>query len=84
MWDANIQIMMTEVTRLALGLLIALFHKPLADFIVKQDRALELLARSRGVSLPQTPAQETARNLYFGIGIFVAMYELIRIWMLMH
>lgn len=80
----TMQIMMTEVTRLALGLLIALFHKPLSDYIVEQDRALVALARNRGVTLPQAPPQETARNLYFGLGIFIAMYEIVRIWMLMH
>jgi hypothetical protein len=80
---ATMQLMMIEVTRLVLGLLIAGFHKPLADFIIEQDRALVVLAQSRGLSLPKAPTQETARNLYFGIGIFVAMYELVRIWMLM-
>ena len=76
--------MMTEVTRLVLGLLIAMFHKQVADYIVEQDRALVAMARNRGVSLPQAPTKEFARNLYFCIGIFVAMYELARIWMMMH
>lgn len=80
----SITLMLTEITRLALGLLIALFHKPLADYIVAQDTALVSIARQRGVSLPEAPTQETGRNLYFCIGIFVATYELFRIWMMTH
>lgn len=74
--------MTLEFTRLLLGLLIALFHKPLADFITDQDRALVAMFRQRGVTLPGAMERETARNLYFGVGIVVAMYELARIWML--
>ena len=80
----SIEVMLTEITRLALGLLIALFHKPLADYIVAQDTALVSLARQRGFNLPEAPTQETAHNLYFCVGIFVASYELLRIWMMTH
>ena len=73
-----------EVTRLALGLLIALFHKPLADYITKQDAQLVSLFRSRGVNVPDTMRQTTARNLYFAMGILVAMVELARIWSITH
>jgi hypothetical protein len=74
--------MLLEVTRLALGLMIAIFHRPLADWILEQDRQLVLMARSRGVPLPAAPTTETARTLYFCIGIFVAIYEILRIWVL--
>jgi predicted type IV restriction endonuclease len=73
-----------EVTRLALGLLIALFHKPLADFIVEQDSQLVAMFRRRGVSMPDTLRRDTARNLYFAMGIIVAMVELARIWTIIH
>lgn len=80
----NVEVMITEITRLALGLLIAFFHKPLSDYIVAKDTALVELARDRGVNLPEAPPQETARNLYFCTGIFVASYELFRIWTMTH
>ncbi len=80
----SIAVMLTEITRLALGLLISLFHKPLSDYIVAQDQALVVLARQRGVNLPEAPKQETVRNLYFCVGIFVASYELFRIWTMIH
>ena len=76
--------MLIEITRLALGLLIALFHRPLADFMLQQERALVVMFRQRGVPYPATPTMETTRNVYFGIGIALAMYEIVRIWMLLH
>ncbi len=82
--DGSIQFMLVEITRLMVGLLIAMFHRPLADFILEQERQLVTVARSRGVPLPPAPTTETGRNLYFCMGIFVAMYELLRIWFLLH
>jgi hypothetical protein len=76
--------MYVELTRLMLGLLIALFHRPLADFMLRQERSLVVMFRQRGVPYPATPTTETTRNVYFGIGIGLAMYELVRIWMLLH
>lgn len=76
--------MVAEISRLMLGLLIALFHRPLADFMLHQERALVVIFRQRGVPYPATPTTETTRNVYFGIGILLAMFELVRIWMLLH
>lgn len=76
--------MLAEISRLVLGLLIALFHQPLADFMLRQERVLVVMFRQRGVPYPATPTTATARNVYFGIGILLAMYELVRIWMLLH
>lgn len=73
-----------EFTKLAVGLLVALFHQPLADFILEQDRAFVAVARRRGLPLPSTPSSKTGRNFYFAVGIFIAVYELLRIWMLLH
>jgi hypothetical protein len=74
--------MILEFARLAFGLLVALFHQPLADFITAQDRVLVAAARSRGLPLPEVPSARICRNLYFSIGIFVSLYELLRIWIL--
>ncbi len=73
---------MVEISRLVLGLLIAFFHRPLADFIGDQDRQLVTLFRRRGVEVPDTMQRETAHNLFFFMGIIVAMVELARIWLL--
>ncbi len=76
--------MLAEISRLLLGLLIALFHRPLADFMLQQERALVVMFRQRGVPYPATPTTETTRNVYFGIGILLAMFEIVRIWMMLH
>lgn len=72
--------MAIEIARLCLGLLIIAFHKRIADFITKRERSLVLTLRSRGMPLPAALTTQTARNLYFGIGIFVVIVEWLRIY----
>ncbi|HET9363994.1 MAG TPA: hypothetical protein VFP71_03305 [Candidatus Angelobacter sp.] len=72
--------MVVEITRLLLGVLIAVFHRPLASKIMQQERALDGYFRSRGVYLPAPPTDDTAQNLYFIIGIFICLVEAGRIW----
>ncbi len=75
---------MLEITRLVLGLLIALVHKPLADFITEQDAQLVALFRQRGVTLPASLGRDTSRNLFFAMGILVAAIQLVRLYLLIH
>ncbi|HET8890495.1 MAG TPA: hypothetical protein VFQ41_16450 [Candidatus Angelobacter sp.] len=72
--------MIVEITRLLLGVMIAVFHRPLANMIMQQERALDGYFRSRGVQLPAPPSDATAQNLYFIIGIFISLIEAGRIW----
>ena len=76
--------MLVEAIRLALGLAIALFHRPLADFVLQHERALVIAARQRGFPLPATPTTETTRNIYFCLGICLAVFEMLRIWSMLH
>jgi hypothetical protein len=73
--------MVVEVTRLLLGVLIAIFHKPLASLIMEQERALDTFFRRRGVNFPAPPSDSTAQTLYFFIGIFICLLEAGKIWM---
>jgi hypothetical protein len=73
--------MIVEITRLLLGVMIAIFHRPLASMIMQHERALDGYFRSRGVELPAPPSDATAQNLYFVIGIFIALVEAARIWL---
>ena len=73
--------MIVEITRLLLGVMIAIFHRPLASMIMQHERALDGYFRSRGVELPALPSDATAQNLYFVIGIFIALVEAARIWL---
>jgi hypothetical protein len=78
------QDMLIEVTRLLFGILLLGFHRPVADFVVQQERILVGLLRERGLTFPAAPTLETGRNIYFGIGMFVVLYELARIWLMLH
>jgi hypothetical protein len=80
----SIPLMMVEVARLLLGLLIACFHQQIADFMLVQERALVIAFRQRGFPLPAAPTTETGRTIYFAIGILLALYEICRIWALLH
>ena len=75
--------MFLEFTKLALGLAIMLFHRPLADYVMEHERALVVMMRQRGVPFPPALSTETARNVYFGLGAFVALFEVVRIWLLL-
>jgi hypothetical protein len=72
--------MVVEITRLLLGVLIAIFHRPLAAKIMAQERALDGYFRRRGISLPAPPSDTVAQNLYFGIGIFICLLEAGKLW----
>lgn len=71
---------MVEITRLLLGVLIALFHRPIANKMMQQERAIDAYFRQRGISLPTPPSDATAQTLYFLIGIFICLVEAGRIW----
>ena len=80
----SIPLMTVEIARLLLGLLIACFHRQIADFMLVQERALVIAFRQRGLPVPAAPTTETARTIYFAIGILLSLYEICRIWMLLH
>jgi hypothetical protein len=73
-----------EIARLLLGLMIAACHRQIADFIMERERSLVLAFRERGLPLPAAMGTETARNLYFGVGIFIVLTELLRIYQVVH
>ena len=76
--------MAVDIARLLLGVLIALFHRPLANKIMQHERALDGYFRSRGIYLPAPPSDATAQTLYFTIGIFICLIEAGRIWFSMN
>jgi hypothetical protein len=76
--------MLVEITRLLFGILLLGFHRQVADFIVPHERILVGLLRERGLTFPSAPSTETAHNIYFGIGMFVVLYEFARIWLMLH
>ncbi len=72
--------MSLEIARLFMGLLIAALHRPIADFIFEREHSLVLAFRERGMPLPAVPKADTVRTIYFSIGIFMAIVEMLRIY----
>ena len=81
---ASIQFVLMEFSKLAVGLLIALFHKQIAEFILFYERGLVVLFRQRGLMVPDVVTTQLAYNVYFVLGIFTATYQMFRIWTLIH
>ena len=80
--DLSISAMWMEFARLLLGLTVAALHRPIADFILEQERQLVFILRQRGLMVPAAPTRNTAHNLYFGMGMAIALIEVTRIFML--
>ena len=70
-----------DITRLVIGLAIAFFHRPIADFMLEQETSLVVLFRQRGLVVPSVPRRSTVHTLYFLTGIGIALFEVIRIWL---
>lgn len=63
-----------------MGLMLAAFHRPVADFILEQDRTLTALVRRGGVNLPTGFSAETSRTIFFTLGILIALAQMARIY----
>ena len=79
----TIPFMVSELLRLMLGFLIAAFHRPIADWVMKHERVLVVAFRQRGLAAPIL-SEDAARNIYFGLGIFIILFEMARIWGITH
>lgn len=72
--------MSLEIARLFFGLLLAALHRPIADFIFEREHSLVLASRQRGIPLPAVPKSETLRTIYFSIGIFIVVVQMLRLY----
>lgn len=72
--------MLLEFWRLGFGLLLVVFHREIADFMLRQEESLVAMFRSRGMPLPLL-SRETCRNVYFLLGTSIALLEMLRIWL---
>jgi len=75
--------MIFELVRLLLGFLIAAFHRPIADYIMERERVLVIAFRQRGIPAPMLTT-ESARTVYFALGILIVLLEMGRIWAMSH
>lgn len=72
--------MIVDIARLLFGLLVMLFHRPLANFIMAREHALDRVLRARGVRFPEPPGENMAHNIYFGLGVFICVISIARLW----
>jgi hypothetical protein len=70
-----------DFAHLALGLVVALFHRPIANFIMDREHALDGFFRRHGVHFPEPPSQATLHNIYFGLGLFISLFSIAHIWL---
>jgi hypothetical protein len=76
--------MALEIARLCLGLLVAGFHAPIADFILAREDSLILACRRRGFDLPTAISRKAAHDFYFSFGIAIALVQLLRLYQMAH
>lgn len=79
--ESYAECMQIELLRLVMGLLLAVFHRPVSDFILEQEHAFAGLARRGGIRLPAPLSLETSRTLFFSLGIIVAILQIARIYL---
>jgi hypothetical protein len=80
---SSMSFMIFEVVRLCLGFAVAAFHRPIADWVMEHERVLVVAFRQRGIPAPVL-STEGARNVYFGLGLFIIFLEMARIWGITH
>jgi hypothetical protein len=73
-------LMIFDVARLLLGLLMVLFHRQIADWIVDREHSIATFLQERGVPVPSALKPELAYNLYYLMGVFVCLLSIARIW----
>jgi hypothetical protein len=75
--------MLIEFSRVLIGLTIALFHAPLADYLRKRDGELAAALYERGIDFPGGLPEEASRTLFFVFGIAIALFSLARVWFIL-
>jgi hypothetical protein len=74
---------LVELARLAVGLAMLIFYRRIAEFVLVRERTLVVLFRQRGVPLPLL-TERTTENIYFGLAVFVCLFQFARIWAMLH
>src|SRR5579885_774003 len=70
--------MLGDFARLVLGLIMAAFHRPIANFIMDREQALLSFFHRHGVHFPDPPSEATLHNIYFGLGLFSPLFSIVR------
>lgn len=72
--------MVADFARLVLGLLVALFHRPIGSYILRREHALDSFFRRYGVCFPEPPSESVLHNVYFCLGLFISLFSIAHLW----
>lgn len=71
--------MITELSRLVVGLILLGFHRQIATWILRQEEQLARVMASKGWYMPQMPTEKTVHDVYFWLGVFICCFSLVRL-----
>jgi hypothetical protein len=72
--------MITELARLAIGLLLLIFHRQVASWILKREERLAQVMAAKGWHVPSFPSEKTIHDVYFILAVFICCFSLAQLW----
>ena len=72
--------MITELSRLLVGLVLLAFHRPVATWILRQEQTLAQTMAAKGWHLPSLPSEKVIHDVYFCIGVFICCFSMAQLW----
>lgn len=73
--------MIMELSRLLVGLVMVLFHRPIAGWILRCEESLVQTMAAKGWHLPSFPSEKTVHDVYFCLGVFIVCFSIGRIYL---
>lgn len=71
--------MITELSRLLIGLVLLTFHRQIASWVFRREEQLAKALASRGYQVPAFPTEKAIHDVYFCFGVFICLFSLARI-----
>jgi len=72
--------MIMELSRLLVGLLVVVFHRPIARVILRCEETLVQTMAAKGWHVPTFPSEKTVHDIYFCLGVFICCFSMARIY----
>ena len=73
--------MIMELSRLLIGLLVVVFHRPIARTILRCEESIAHRMAAKGWHVPSFPCEKTVHDLYFCLGVFICCFSIGRIYL---
>ena len=72
--------MIMELSRLLVGLLVVVFHRPIARWILRCEESVVHMMAAKGWHVPSFPSEKTVNDVYFCLGVFICCFSVARIF----